>query len=233
MCVSQELSYLRFIENPNQDRRSNEHQDTDCHRSDDAFREQRFRPNLPWRRRRRRAYVDLNAVETSQALANATGRTTTVIYDRGTLVGRAFIGEQVNDQLDLQLGYFTTGTAKAKYSNSLGTASESFQASGVDLSAKVRLFDLSTIVKGPETPFYFRGGLHYSKLSGDSALSIGSYSASGSGSQWGVGFLMGLGYQQKLGSDMNWNFEYRYMNRLGGERVADAHLIMLGICKNL
>lgn len=171
------------------------------------------------------AFVDLNAQSTAQTIANATGQTTTVRYDRSALAGRAFIGEKLNDTLALEVGAFIAGSLKANYANALGTASESYDAKGLDLSVKARI---------PDTGIFVRGGVHYSEVRGSAFVTLNGTTYASTGTRSGTGFLAGVGYEDKLGAadDLFWSIEYRYMNRIGGESDVNANLLTMGIRKN-
>ena len=167
------------------------------------------------------AFVDIDAANTAQAIANATGLTTTVTYDRGALTGRLFSGVPVNESLQAELGAFASMSVDAKYSNTSGTASESYSVKGLDLSAKFV----------NQSNFFARGGMHYSQLSGDAQITMAGVSATGSGNISGTGFLVGAGFNEKQADGSVIYFEYRYMNRLGGLSSANAHMLVLGYLK--
>ena len=166
------------------------------------------------------AFADIKADETAQYLANASGRTTSYTYDKGTGVARIYYGTNVAKNIDLEIGYFMTGDLKASYSNSLGTANEKYSAYGVDLSAVYR----------PEpTGVFFKAGVHQSKIDGNANVTIGSYSAAASGSESGAGVLVGIGYDAKLSNDLYWHTAVTHMNKVAGE--INVNVITLGISK--
>jgi hypothetical protein len=167
------------------------------------------------------AISDIKAGDTAQAIANATGTTTTVRYDRGALIGRVFVGSAINDSLGLELGGFMSGSIDARYSNTTGTASESVSARGLDFSAKFM----------SSADWYARGGVHYSQVSGDAQLNMAGVSYRGSGTSSGAGFLVGAGISNKGSDGSGTYYEYRYLGRLGGLTDANAHMLVIGFIK--
>jgi hypothetical protein len=167
------------------------------------------------------ALADIKADDTAQALANATGTTTTVRYDRGAFVGRAFVGSAINDSLGLELGGFMSGSVDANYSNATGTASESISTKGFDFSAKFM----------SNANWYARGGVHYSQVSGDAQLNMAGVNYRGSGTSSGAGFLVGAGISNKGSDGSGTYYEYRYLGRLGGLTDANAHMLVFGFMK--
>lgn len=166
------------------------------------------------------AFADIKADETAQYLANVSSRTTTYTYDKATGMARIYYGTNVAKNIDVEIGYFATGDLKASYSNSLGTASEKYNAYGVDLSAVYR----------PESSgLFFKAGLHQSKIEGNARVTIGSYSASAAGNESGMGVLLGIGYDAKLSNDLYWHTAFTHLNKVAGE--INANVISLGISK--
>ena len=167
------------------------------------------------------ALVDINASDTAQAIANATGSTTRVKYDYGALSGRAFAGLGINDSIALEIGAFATMSVDAKYSNATGSASEAFSGKGLDLSAKFT----------HASNFFARGGIHYSQVTGDSQINMAGVNVASNGSQSGVGFLAGAGFNDKRADGSILYYEYRYLNKLGGLDTANAHMFVVGYQK--
>jgi hypothetical protein len=170
------------------------------------------------------AFVDINADSTAQTLANLSGRTTTYTYDKAALTGRIFGGIKISPTLSAEIGYFTSLSLDANYSNSLGTANESYKTRGFDLIATYR----------PEpTGLFVRAGMHHSEVTGNANVTIGGYSASASASQSGAGFLVGAGYSFPLSADLEWYVAATHLNKLGGMSGTDANLISVGIIRNV
>ena len=103
------------------------------------------------------AFADIKADETAQALANASGRTTSYTYDKAAGMARIYYGTNVAKNIDVEIGYFATSDLKANYSNSLGTASEKYNAYGIDVSA---------VYRPQPTGLFFKAGVHQSKIEG-------------------------------------------------------------------
>lgn len=168
------------------------------------------------------AWVDIKAAETAQALANASGRTTTYSYDKATPFGRLFGGINVHQYVDIEAGVFTTGNLTANYSNSLGTASESYSATG---------FDLSIVLRPEPTGFFVKLGGHNSRVDGNASVRISTYSASASASKTGSGFFGALGYDFKFTNDIVGSVGYSYYDKVGGLDGVNASIVSFGISK--
>ena len=168
------------------------------------------------------AWVDIKAEETAQTLANLSGRTTTVSYDKATPFGRLFGGINVHQYVDIEAGVFTTGNLTANYSNSLGTANESYRAAG---------FDLSVVLRPAQTGFYVKLGGHNTRVEGNASVTISTTSASASASKTGSGFFGALGYDFKFTNDTVGSFGYSYYDKIGGLAGINASILSLGISK--
>tara|TARA_B100000989_G_scaffold15253_1_gene10224 strand:- start:64 stop:648 length:585 start_codon:yes stop_codon:yes gene_type:complete len=129
--------------------------------------------------------VDLEAEKTAQELANLSGSTVTVEYDTGSFVGRLFGEYGLSSNLDLEIGYFTTSDAEAKYTISGASATESYYADGFDFSLNIRGDD----------GFYGKVGMHSSTVNGSASITIGGTTYAVSASRDGSGPLVGLGYE--------------------------------------
>ena len=127
--------------------------------------------------------IDIEAEETAQAIANASGSTVTVEYDTGAFVGRAFGEYGVSSNLGIEAGYFQTSGAGATYKIGADSASEEYDIHGLDLSA---------VFKSPEG-FFGKVGLHSSTIDGSANVTIGGTSYSATASKTGTGALIGAG----------------------------------------
>ena len=127
--------------------------------------------------------IDIEAEETAQAIANASGSTVTVEYDTGAFVGRAFGEYGVSSNLGIEVGYFQTSGAGATYKIGADSASESYDIHGLDLSA---------VFKSPEG-FFGKVGLHSSTIDGSANVTIGGTSYTATASKTGTGALLGAG----------------------------------------
>ena len=129
--------------------------------------------------------VELEAEKTAQELANASGSTVTVEYDTGVFVGRIFGEYGVSSNLGLEFGFFQTGDAEAKYTISGASATETYNASGVDMSVNLRSDD----------GFFGKIGMHSSTVDGAASLTIGGTTYSVTASRDGSGPLFGAGFE--------------------------------------
>ena len=129
--------------------------------------------------------IDIEAEETAQAIANASGSTVTVEYDTGAFVGRAFGEYGVSSNLGIEVGYFQTSGAGATYKIGADSASEEYDIHGLDLSA---------VFKSSEG-FFGKVGLHSSTIDGSANVTIGGTSYSATASKTGTGALLGAGIE--------------------------------------
>ena len=127
--------------------------------------------------------IDIEAEETAQAIANASGSTVTVEYDTGAFVGRAFGEYGFSSNLGIEVGFFQTSGAGATYKIGADSASEEYDIHGLDLSA---------VFKSPEG-FFGKVGLHQSTIDGSANVTIGGTSYSATASKTGTGALIGAG----------------------------------------
>lgn len=161
-------------------------------------------------------FIDIGADDTAQTIANHSGSTVTASYDTGAWFGRIYGEYKITDGTYLDLGLFTTGDVTAKYTLSGATASESYSANGVDVSA---------VIKEKDTEgFFFKGGIHSSTIDGNADVTISGTTYSAQATSSGVGFLAGTGYDYDDGTRAGITF---YSN-LGGDSAADAWLIYYG-----
>ena len=128
--------------------------------------------------------VELEAESTAQKIANASGSTVTTEYDLGVFVGRIFGEFDISSQLSGEIGYFNTTAAEATYTISTDSANESYEASGIDISAKLD-FDGA----------FAKLGMHSSTLSGEQNVTIGSTTYTATGEAQGTGLLFGGGIE--------------------------------------
>jgi len=127
--------------------------------------------------------IDIEAEETAQSIATASGSTVTVEYDTGAFVGRAFGEYGFSSNLGIEVGYFQTSGAGATYKIGANSASEEYDIHGLDLSA---------VFKSPEG-FFGKIGLHSSTIDGAANVTIGGTSYSATASKTGTGALIGGG----------------------------------------
>ena len=130
--------------------------------------------------------VDLEAEKTAQELANLSGSTVLVTYDSGSFVGRVFGDYGITSNIGLEVGYFQTSSATATYKIGSDSASESYDANGLDFSLVFRSDD----------GFFGKVGMHSSTVNGSANIKIGSTTYAVTGSREGGGSLVGLGYEE-------------------------------------
>ena len=131
------------------------------------------------------APVDLEAEETAQQLANASGSTVLVEYDTGFILGRIFGEYGISPDIDLEIGFFSTSDAEAKYTISGASAKESYYADGVDISLNFKGSD----------GYFGKIGAHSSTVNGSASITIGGTAYSVTASRDGTGLLFGGGWQ--------------------------------------
>jgi hypothetical protein len=168
---------------------------------------------------------ETRARSNGQLIANASGRTTTVTWDKGTYAGRFFLNFPVTKDFGVEAGYFMTGSLDTTYTNSAGSAKESYTASG---------FDAALVIK-PETfnGFFLKAGMHHSEVEGEASLTIGGTRYALTESYSGSGWLIGGGYEWQVGNDKDLlaRVSYTFYNKLGGMSDADASVFAFGIMK--
>jgi hypothetical protein len=104
----------------------------------------------------------------------------------------------------------------------LGTASESYSATG---------FDLSVVLRPEPTGFYAKLGAHNSRVDGNASVRISTYSASASASKTGSGFFGALGYDFKFTNDIVGSVGYSYYDKIGGLDGVNASVLSFGVAK--
>ena len=129
--------------------------------------------------------VDLEAEKTAQEIANAAGSTVSVAYDTGSFVGRLFAEYGLSKNLDLEFGIFSTSDATATYTLSGASASESYNADGVDFSLNFK----------DDDGFFGKVGMHTSTVNGSANITIGGTTYAVTASREGSGPLFGAGWQ--------------------------------------
>ena len=158
-------------------------------------------------------WADMRAEETAQILANASGSTVTYEYDEATWMGRLFADYALTPQVHAEIGYFLTGSLDATYTISGASATEGYDAMGIDLAAVVYQDDV-----------FFKAGMHSSELNGNATITIGGTTYSITESISGSGFLVGAGLQMddtRLG--------LTYYSDMGGDADSDMTMIYYGV----
>ena len=158
-------------------------------------------------------YADMRAEETAQILANASGSTVTYTYEEATWSGRIFADYEFTPQVHGEIGYFLTGSLDATYKISGSSATEGYDAMGIDMAAVIYQDDV-----------FFKAGMHSSELNGNAKLTIGGTTYSITVSISGSGFLVGGGLQMddsRLG--------LTYYSDMGGDADSDMTMLYYGI----
>ena len=158
-------------------------------------------------------YADMRAEETAQLLANASGSTVTYEYDEATWQGRIFADMEVTPEVHVELGYFLTGSLDATYTISGASATESYDAMGIDLAAVIYRDDI-----------FFKAGMHSSELEGNAKLTIGGTTYNVSETISGSGYLVGGGMQVD-----DSRFGLTYYADVGGDTDSDMVNIYYGL----
>lgn len=158
-------------------------------------------------------YADMRAEETAQSLANASGSTVTYEYDEATWQGRIFADMEVTPEVHVELGYFLTGSLDATYTISGASATEGYNAMGIDLAAVIYRDDL-----------FFKAGMHSSELEGNAKLTIGGTTYNVSETISGSGYLVGGGVQVD-----DSRFGLTYYADVGGDTDSDMVNIYYGL----
>ena len=158
--------------------------------------------------------VELEAEDTAQQIANLSGSTVTTEYDKGAFVGRLFGTYGVAQAIDIEVGYFRSSDMDATYKIGADSAKESYNASGIDLSANFK----------SDTGFYGKAGMHSSTVDGAASLTIGSTTYSLTDSTDGSSWLVGAGLESN-----NIRYSWTHYNSVGGDGGADFNLFSVGV----
>ena len=158
-------------------------------------------------------YADMRAEETAQALANASGSTVTYTYDEATWIGRLFADMPISSDMSVEVGFFLTGSLDATYTISGASATEGYDARGVDAAAVFKSDDI-----------FFKVGMHRSELEGNASLTIGGTTYNVSETISGTGYLVGGG----LELDGN-RVGLTYYSDVGGDGDSDMTMLYYGV----
>ena len=158
-------------------------------------------------------YADMRAEDTAQALANASGSTVTYSYDEATWVGRLFADMPLSSEMSVEFGFFLTGSLDATYTISGASATEGYDARGVDAAAVFKSDDI-----------FFKVGMHRSELEGVATLTIGGTTYNVSETISGTGYLVGGGLELD-GSRLG----LTYYSDVGGDGDSDMTMLYYGV----
>ena len=157
--------------------------------------------------------VELEAENTAQQLANLSGSTVNVEYDTGAFVGRIFGDYGVTSNVDIEVGYFQTSSVDATYKIGSDSATESYDANGLDIAA---------VIKG-DSGFFGKAGMHSSTINAFGSIKIGATTYSVTDSIDGTGMLAGLGYEQD-----QIRYSFTHYADVGGDGGSDFNFISVG-----
>jgi hypothetical protein len=160
-------------------------------------------------------YADMKAEETAQEIANLSGSTVTYTYDEATWAGRIYGGYGVADNMDLEVGFWLTGSLDATYTIGANSASESYDMSAFDVSLK---YDVAG------TPFFAKGGVHQSTLNGAATITIGGNEYDIADSITGTGWLIGGGMEID-----NSRYGLTYIANVGGDSDSSTAFAYYGM----
>ncbi len=158
-------------------------------------------------------YADMRAEETAQALANASGSTVTYSYDEATWIGRLFADMPLSSEMSVEVGFFLSGSLDATYTISGASATEGYDARGVDAAAVFKSDDV-----------FFKVGMHRSELNGNASLTIGGTKYNVSETISGTGYLVGGGLELD-GSRLG----LTYYSDVGGDGDSDMTMLYYGV----
>ena len=160
-------------------------------------------------------YADMKAEETAQQLANLSGSTVTYTYDEATWAGRLYVDYGVAENMDVEVGFWLTGSLDATYTIGANSASESYDMSAIDVSLNYNLVG---------SPFFVKGGVHQSTLNGAAEIKIGATTYDIADSISGTGWLLGGG--MKVG---NSRYGVTYIANVGGDSDSSTAFGYYGI----
>ena len=158
-------------------------------------------------------YADIGAEETAQTIANLSGSTTLVTYDRATWYGRLFYEYEFNRETFLDIGYFMTGSLDATYTLSGASATEGYSMNGLEASMGIK-----------NDGVFFKGGFHQSEVNGKASITIGGTTYAAAASATGPGFLFGAGIE-----DDQFRYGITYYDSVGGMDDANVWVGYYGI----
>jgi hypothetical protein len=120
---------------------------------------------------------------------------------------------EVTPEVHVEIGYFLTGSLDATYTISGASATEGYNAMGIDLAAVIYRDDI-----------FFKAGMHSSELEGNAKLTIGGTTYNVSETISGTGYLVGGGMQVD-----DSRFGLTYYADVGGDTDSDMVNIYYGL----
>ena len=158
-------------------------------------------------------FADMRAEETAQTIANLSGSTVNYTYDEATWAGRIFADYAFTNEVHAEVGYFLTGSLDATYKIGSDSATESYDAMGID--AAIAFHQENVFVKA---------GMHSSELNGNASITIGSTTYAVSDSISGSGYLVGAGVMLD-----DTRYGITYYSDMGGDADSDMTFLYGGV----
>lgn len=157
-------------------------------------------------------YADMKAEETAQEIANLSGSTVTYTYDEATLAGRLYADYGIAEDMNLEIGWWLTGSLDATYSIGANSATESYTMSAFDVSLNIG------------SPMFIKAGVHQSTLNGAATVTIGGTEYDIADSITGTGWLLGGGLELD-----NTRVGGTYLANIGGNSESSTFFAYYGI----
>jgi hypothetical protein len=175
------------------------------------------------------AYPDLDGMisDNKSFIEDETGNPVSTSKDKTVPAFRIFGGKAANQNLDIELGYLSTGDMRVTYRGvDAGDDlrwTQDFSASG---------FDLAAVYKPFEKGFFIKAGMHATR--GKVKIKLyenGLLDGVESDSASGTGLLMGVGYEAPVSKGVNLRGSYVRYQRMAGESDYDLDMVTLGLTK--
>ena len=117
--------------------------------------------------------------------------------------------------MDVEVGFWLTGSLDATYTIGANSASESYDMSAIDVSLNYNLVG---------SPFFVKGGVHQSTLNGAAEIIIGGTTYDIADSITGTGWLAGGGME--VGNN---RYGLTYIANVGGDSDSSTAFAYYGI----
>jgi opacity protein-like surface antigen len=166
-------------------------------------------------------YVGVDAAYATTSAGSVSGyRKTSETTNVGLL--RLLGGYQFNQNIALELGYFTSGDFKQAGTNGSISYNTKSSVKGVDLAG---IYKFTEVVPG----LFLKAGITSSKVDASATATSGSAFASASGSASGTGYLAGLGYDLNITGGLDARLGYTRYERLGGQSANKLNVFSAGL----
>jgi len=173
-----------------------------------------------------------NTGNLTSSLVNTLGGSASATQDSTISAFKILGGYRFTENLDLELGYFQSGSANLSFSGVTSgsvsyTGNGNLKWSGFEYAANLR----PSVASG-WNDLYFRVGGHSSKLEVDVSVTASGYSAYSNNSYSGTGSLYGFGYDQRIGEMMKIRYSVVKYSKVGGESDSGGSVYSVGLIKN-